>query len=302
MYFAVNVTQPATTPTATQDTLLQFIKSIALNLGSNQYKFSVDAAKWFFVEKTEKGTAPANDLVLPGASTSKTLYVQLNADFAINNKDDTDIRALLATKSLTTLRLEVTWGAAADLASANAPTVNVGSTQSYCQVELRTAFDDQKPDDFNDKSNFIDIRESVGQYTYGQAYSSYDTSVFEQSITPTGALLLTSLLLCRDNVTTQRSDSKVTAIKVEDTKGQGYKYLQRAYTLIHNGYKAEYSLESIDTGIVYIDWVDELGVGLPNYDPQGTLKWRFLTNAPSSGNDIIEYFTRYSLGKPAKAK
>lgn len=301
MYFVINITTGGTTaPVATTDTILAAIKKIGLNIGGNQYKFQYDALKSYYVEKIEKGSTPPLDGTLPSSlTTTKNLYVQLAHDFAVNRKDDTDIRALLSTEDLTTLDLEVTWGDVPDLAStANGMVINAAS--SYCKVEMKIAYDDQDKN-FNSMSNFTDIREGIGQMQYSQAYTSYDDNVFDTSITPTSALILTHLLLSRNN-SGARADDRLTQIKVEDTEGAGYKYLQRDYTIFHNSVKSEYGLETLDTGVIYIDWVDEQGTGLPNFNPKGTLKWRLLANAPASGNDTVEVFTRYSLGKPAKKK
>ncbi len=109
------------------------------------------------------------------------------------------------------------------------------------------------------------------------------------------------MLLTKEDVTSvsnspTRENDIITQLKVENIKGVGEKIVQVSFDQLSFGNKAEYGLESPQTGVAYIDWIDQRRGGLANFVAEA-IKWRFLTNAPvATETDAIDLYTRFVSG------
>lgn len=288
-----------TTPASvvSENGIKDLIKKVRLVMDADDNKFNVDATKWFFVEKIEKGTPQKEDALSLSASTTETLEVLLVADFAQRRQDLSDVTALLDAPNKSSLFLEIDWGVIGDiLFTADDSVIDSG----ICRISLTEVFEDANQEE-NAKladANFLDIREGVSQFNVTQAHSSYDDDVQEEQVNPTPSNILThcfntveDILEATGNAT--RANDIVTQVKIENVKGNGEKILQTRFDMLHFGNKAEYGIESLDTGVAYIDWVDQRRGGLANFVSEA-IKFRFLTAAPTGAEtDSIELFTRY---------
>jgi len=96
--------------------------------------------------------------------------------------------------------------------------------------------------------------------------------------------------------TPTRENDIITQLKVENVKGNGEKILQTRFDIAHFNNKSEYGVETLFTGALYIDWVDQRRGGLANFVADA-LKFRFLTNAPiATETDEIQLYKRYISG------
>jgi hypothetical protein len=312
MLFRIVLTTPAAMTAGTtpiQDDILNAIKKIRLVLSEDENKFNVDALKWHIVETIEKGTLVKRDaLSIPAAGASTTMDILLNADFATRRQDLSEITALLDAPNESSLKLEVDWGSISDILAVVNDTV-IDTTNTKVFINLVEVFDTDVADpkllqeelikrNAIPQSGFLNIREGISRFNVTAAKSSYDDDVNEQSIDPTPSNILTHLLLTIEDITNVtgtkvRANDIITQLKVENVKGAGEKILQSRFDIQHFGNKSEYAQESLFTGALYLDWIDQRRGGLINVVADA-LKWRFLQNAPAATEtDVIDLFTRY---------
>lgn len=300
--FFVEVVSGVTEPVEVEDTILKIIKKLRLVFDGDENKFNVDARKLFYVEKIEKGTeSPTNKDDDQSVSVTKTWFVSMRIDFATNRLDETDISALLPARKFSKLDLEIDWGDIDDMFS-----VTTGSSitvaNSGCEVEIREVIDTENKVSFakgQQGNGFIDIRESTFSVTNDKAHTNFDDDALESDIKPAPVTILKHLLIADDDGVTTNT-AVITDVAVIDTRGAGETILKRDWLMFVREMKSEYQLESLDAGIVLIDWIDKLGGGLQNIDTEGALKFKFKTAVPS-GTDTIQGFTRYIAGR-TKAK
>ena len=297
MRFILNLTTTATTPTYTEDDILNVIKKIRLVQNGNDNKFNTSARLWFYVEEFEKSTQVRRVAPTASVSTTADAEVVLIADFAQQRLNEDDISALLPARRFASIRLEIDWGGTADLATANAPSINVASR---CLVEIRevTGEDDILINGNVEKKNiddmdFIDIREGMDTLPIDANFTSFDSSTLKKNVIPAPAQIRTHLLLVRDETAPagNKSNALVTDIKVQKEVGRARNILQRTFLSLFGEQKVEYALETLPTGIVYLDWMDKLVGGLLNSGNEGDVKFRFLTAGFVAGQNI-DIFTR----------
>lgn len=297
MRFVINLTTGVTAPTYDEDDILRFIKKIRLVKNGDENIFNVSGRLWWFIEKFEKKTKPYK--VDPTSSTTTTAdaIVTLIADFALDRTDENDTRALLQPQNFTSLKLEIDYGAASDIASANAPTINTAS--SSVQVEIREALGTVARVNKDGVTEQVDVNvapmqkitELEDSIALLASKTSFDTSSIPYNITPAPSNIMTHGLLVSDNGV--RSDSLVTDIKYQKEKGGRSPIIERKWTGLREETKTEYSQESLDTGFVYLDFVDKLEGGLVHVGNEGDIKLRVLTSSGvTSGQDEILVFIR----------
>jgi len=125
--------------------------------------------------------------------------------------------------------------------------------------------------------------------------------VKQEQVEPVPANILTHLLVTKEDITSEsnsptRSNAVVDQVKVENIKGVGEKLIQVSWDQLTFGNKAEYGLESPQTGVSYIDWIDQRRGGLANFVAEA-IKWRFLNPAPqATETNAILLYTRYVSG------
>ncbi len=303
MLFNITVTT-ATTPATTiiQDDLLNLVKKIRLVMDADDNKFNVDLTKWLFVEQVEKGTLPKRDtFAIPATVTSTLFQILVNADFAQSRQNLSDVTALLDAPNKSSLFLEIEWGSISDVVE----TVNdtIIDTATELRISLTEVFDDAGAE-ANAKlasAGFIDMREGTDQFDLLKANTSFDDSVKQEQVEPVPANILTHLLVTKEDITSvsgspTRSNAVVNQVKVENIKGVGEKIIQVSWDQLSFGNKSEYGLESPQTGVSYIDWIDQRRGGLANFVAEA-IKWRFLNDAPTpTETNTIQLYTRYVSG------
>lgn len=296
--FIINLTTTAATPTYTEDDILDIIKKIRLVMDGSDNKFNVSARKYYYVEQFEKQTTPAKVAPTTSVSTTADAIVVLTMDFANDRLDRNDLSALLQARKLSSLDLEIDWGKAADLATANVPTVNV--SDSSCEVEiLEVSGEVEATDESGEETStnvfdldVDDIRETESTVEIPTAdKQSFDADTVKENITPAPANILMHMLMVTDNKI--KTDALLTSIKIQQESPTEKRLIQRTYKSLREEGKTEHALESIPVGIVFLDYVDLFDGGLENSGNEGDTKWRFLTKAAGTAQeDFIQIFTR----------
>jgi len=301
--FKIVVTTATTAGTTIiEDDLLNIIRKIRLVMDADDNKFNVDGLKWLIVEQNEKGTIPQRDaFVIPGSGTSTTFNILLNADFAQARQNLSDLSALLDSPNKSSLKLEIDWGSIADVLE----TVNdtIIDTDTEVLINLVEVFDDAGAEANAELAggSFVDLREQIDEFLVEKANTSFDNSILQEQIEPVPSNILTHDLVTKEDVESVtgspvRTNDIITNFKVENIKGVGEKIVQSRFDQAHFGNKSENALESIFTGNLYIDWIDQRRGGLSNFVAEA-IKWRFLTNGPATDEtDAIQIYTRYVSG------
>lgn len=290
--FRFGLTTTATAPTYTEDDIQNLIKKIRLVMNGNDIKFNVSARLDYYIEKFEKRTAPFKIAPTSSVSTTADAVVTLLIDFATNRLNENDKSALLLADVLSSLDLLIDWGTSADLASANAPTINA----SECTVEIRELAD--LPTDKNGnrsvKLQVRDIREIEDSITLVANKTSYDSSAISYNIVPAPSTIMThGFMILASGV---KSNSDVTSIKVQKEKNGKKAWIERNFNILREEMKVRYAQESLDTGFLYLDYVDRLEGGLPNLGNEGDNRIRMLTSSGVGGSDSASVFIRSSSG------
>jgi len=303
MLFNITITTATTAGlTIIEDDLLNLVKKVRLVMDADDNKFNVDLTKWLFVEQVEKGTLPKRDVfAIPASGVSTLFQILINADFAQSRQNLSDVTALLDAPNKSSLFLEIEWGDITDIIV----TVNdtIVDTKTELKISLTEVFDDAVAE-ANAKlasAGFIDMREGTDQFDITKANTSFDDSVLQEQVEPVPANILTHLLLTREDITDvsgtrTRSNAVLDQVKVENIKGVGEKLIQVSWDQLTFGNKSEYGLESPQTGVSYIDWIDQRRGGLANFVAEA-IKWRFLNPAPTATEtNAILLYTRYVSG------
>lgn len=303
LLFNITVTTATTAGTTIiQDDILNIVKKIRLVMDADDNKFNIDLTKWLFVEQVEKGTLPKRDVfAIPSSGTSTLFQILVNADFSQARQNLSDVTALLDAPNKSSLFLEIDWGDITDVLE----TVNdtIIDTISEVKISLTEVFDDAGAE-ANAKlasAGFIDLREGTDQFLITKANTSFDDSVLQEQVEPVPANILTHMLITKEDITSvtnspTRENDVVDQVKVENIKGVGEKIIQVSFQQLTFGNKAEYGLESPQTGVSYIDWIDQRRGGLANFVAEA-IKWRFLTPAPATNEtNAIDLYTRFVSG------
>lgn len=287
-------------PTEVADTILNIIKKIKVIIDGDDTKINYDGRKAFYLEKIEKSVEPPNNKdTLLGQNATVTYYFQHRIDFASNRLDQTDISALLPAKKYAKLDLEIEWGALTDMFSANTGGTSITAASSGCEVEMREAYLDNL--DENDKFAkgelvaFRDYREGVQSKTVDRAYGNLTDDAFELEIKPAPTKILKQLVFTKDT-NGLKSNAIITDISVQDTRGAGVTYFKRKFETFNREMKNEFQIESLDDGLILIDWIEKNAGGLDNLDTEGSLKFKCTTPAPT-GTPKLEVLTRYLKGR-----
>ena len=277
-------------PTEIQDTILKIIKKVRLVIDGDDNKFNLDAQKMFYLEKYQKGTEPStnkDDDQL--ASTTKEWFAQLAVDFAQNKLDLTDISSLLPAKKFSQLVLEIEWGDVNDMFSANPGTIT--ATNSGVEVEIMEKIDTDDNDGFarGTKQPFSDIRETISEESISKIFTNLEEDALNHDIKPVPALILQQLLLVKDS-SGLKADANVDSFAIVDVRGSGKTMERGEFLSWKRDQKAEYQLESLDDGVIILDYVEFLQGGLQNIFNEGDMKLKFKT---AVGSGTVEILTRF---------
>ena len=296
MDFFIKHVATASDPIEIQDTILNIIKSMKLTIDGDELRMNEDARKAFFFETIEKGTEPAtNKDDNQALSTTKTWFVHLRWDFAVNRLNEHDIRALLPARLYSKLELSVDWGAVGDMFSADPGTITVAD--SGCKVEVREAFDTENKVAFakgQAGEGFIEFRETIASLDVDVVHTNLTDDTLEHTIKPNPRLITKQLFLTKDSGGV-RVDDVIEKIRLEDTRGSGDIISTRDWDMLNRYLKTEYQLESLPAGIGFNDYVDQNGVGLLT-DNDGSIKFKIQNIAPT-GTEKFEVLTRYINGR-----
>ena len=296
--FFIEIVNGTTPLVATDDDILEIVQTAKLVVNGADTKFIKSGRQWFYIEKDDKGTAPQKDALTLTASVTTTHRFTLVHDFASDPLDRQDITALLPANRLSSLTLEITYGALSDVSSSDLEGASITDANSGVDVEIRevsgTVDRAGSSLDIADLP-FADIREINDATGIPPSKTSFDASTFKKDVTPAPANILKQLFLVLDSDV--RSDAFITEVKIQREKGGNRRLYHRTYTSLRTERKTEQSLESITTGVFALDYVDIFGRGLINRGNEGDIRFRFLTGASTEADDDLEILTRYiSLG------
>jgi hypothetical protein len=292
----LNLTNGGVSPTFTEDDILNYWKAIRLLRNGKNVKYNKPARVMFHEQTIEKRTKPYKKDPVTTVSSTYDAIVTLDIDFRQDRLNEADITALLQTANLSSLKLIVQTGIAADIASANAPTINSAKVEIEAVEVSGTVTTKDGEKDINDDKQIklLDIIEDTQEIALLANKTSYDSNTQEIDITPAGTFILTHGMMVTDNGL--KSNSLITDFKVQRVKGGKKDIIQRSWNSKHERVKSEYQQESLVPGILIQDWQEKLGgLGFDNTAVKGTYLWRLLT---SSGvdptQDKVTIFTRYA--------
>ncbi len=285
-----------------QDGILNVIKSIKLEADGSDILTHLDGRIAYFLEQYEKGTTP---YFVDGteATATATAFVTLMLDFATNRKLEKDVTALLMAHRFSSLNLFIDWGAVADAYSTTTGTTFVDAN-SGCQVEIKevagTIGDGTGGTNIRD-TDPIQIIESIKTIDLEVSKLQFDDNAQEIDVTPSPSSVMTNLFMVLDN--DQRTNDRVTDIKIQRQSPETENIITREWLNLWSANKTEYSIETLQDGVLLVDYLDKLGAGgLRNFGNQGDLKYLLLTDASvSASQDDIVIFTR-SVSSKAKPK
>ena len=275
------------------DGLSNIIKALRLKLGANDAQIDIDGWSSKVSTEIETGTPVFEDTItIPAAGSSTTLFLMLYMDFARFRQVLLDRSALFDNLSPSSTNIEITWGAISDLITT--PNDTYVNSSSEVTIELFEAFDtDSGAQDALLKEERIDFKESIERQLIDKAYSSFNKDTFQFDALPAPAVIDQVLFTSRLD-TEVRSDDIVTAVKLDNTQNVGFNIAEwNDFDTIHRSNKTEYGLETLKTGVAYIDLTDIIDGGFQNLKKE-TNKWRMLTVAPSAGKkNILDIWARY---------
>ena len=277
-------------PTEIQDTILKILKKLRLVIDGDDNKFNLDGQKMFYLEKYQKGTEPAtNKDAAQGASSTLEWYVQLDADFAQNRLDLTDVSALLPAKKFSQLVAEIEWGDVDDMFSANTGTITAAN--SGVEIEITEAIDTENNDGFarGTKQAFSDIRETISEETISKVFTNLEEDALNHDIKPVPSLIMQQLILVKDSAGL-KVDANVSDFAIVDVRGSGKTMQRGEFESWKRDQKAELQLESLDDGVLLLDYVEFLRGGLGNVFNEGDMKLKFKT---AVGSGTVEILTRF---------
>lgn len=294
--FFVEIVSGVSEPAEIQDTILNIIKRVKLILDGDENKINVDGRKLFFLEKLEKGTEPAtNKDDNQSTSATKTWFVQLRLDFATNRLSEKDASALLPARLYGKLDLEIEWGDENDMFSANPGTLTVAN--SGCKVQIREAFDPDNKIAFAKGQvgkGFADFRLTTNSVDVDAVHTNLSDDALEHAIKPGNRLISKHLILTKDS-SGIRQDDVIEKLELVDTRGSGKTLFRSDWDILNRRLKAEYQLESLDAGISFHDYIDELDKFLA-IDAEQSILWKVQNIAPT-GTEKFEVLTKYYAGQ-----
>lgn len=282
----INITTLAAAPTYREDALLRLIKNVKITRNGHDVKYSLSSRMMYYIEKLTKGTAPHKIDPPTAVSTTADAILVLMVDFASNKTNEKDVSAILKGKGLDQLDLDIQFGDNTDLASANAPTINLGAAVSFVEIEVKEVVGDVvtadgKAVDVLDSAP-LDIREIEREVVLDDsAHSSFDSDTQKENVTPAPANILANLLMPVDS-SNNKSNTIITSFKIQREVGSPVRIIERTFNSLREENKTEYAQETLETGIVYLDYLDKLAVGLVNNGNEGDVKYRILKIASTS--------------------
>lgn len=291
--FRFGLTTGAAAPTYTEDDILNLIKKIRVVANGNDIITNVSGRMAFYIEKFEKKTQPFKIAPTTAVSTTADAVVTVVIDYALNRLNENDKSALLLADTKGSLDLLIDWGSVTDLASANAPTINA----SEVTVEIRELANlprDAKTNVRTQKLRVNDLREIEDSIALLASKTSFDSSSISYNIIPAPSTIFTHGFMVLAGTTKTNAD--VTSIKVQKEKGGKFGILERSFNVLREEMKTRYEQESLDTGFLYLDYIDRLEGGLPNQGNEGDMRLRLLTSASVGGSDSVLLFIRSSSG------
>lgn len=289
--FILNMTNTGVSPTFLEDDILNYFKAVGIRRNGKTFKFNQPLRFAIKKQTSDFGTPAFFQAPITTVSTTYDAIAQFTIHFAENVLDENDITALLQTGKLTNLELVISSGDVADIASANAPTINSRTVK----IEVRdftgtgnTGKDINMPDkDGGEKMTDIfelveEIDLQVGKTSFTKLTQDIDM-VSGSSILEHAGLVLDNGIASNDRVTDLRTFN-VTP-RTSD--------LERTLESLVRRTKTEYGLESTIVGFFKIDWQEKLGRrGFVTGDKSKELI-QLLTNGIVLTEDKILLYTKF---------
>lgn len=279
---------------------LNLVEKIRVLRQGHDAKIDVDAISKYFADWFETGVKPAeSSITTPAANGSATYTCCFIFDFAQNRKALSDFSALLNARALSSLQIVVVWkDINAIYGTPNSASID--KTDTHFSIELEEVFDNQAPRENGDAgldsylANARDIREQVSTpFVITKKRDSYPTNMNTDDVEPVPALILFEQIRCRKNITDgdpEHADDVIDYMRYQNIKGGQESIFFVDWDIWHETLKQDLSLDSLPTGVGYINWVQQRQGGLRNTDPDA-IKLQTLVPAPASGkeNDYIVY-------------
>lgn len=289
----INMTNGGVAPTFKEDDILNYVKSVGIRINGRIFKRDLPLRFKYHVDSHMKGTKPYK---LDPSTTINATYdaiVDFSFDFAESVLNRSDTSALLQTKNLTNLELVVSTGAVADIASANAPTINSRKIEVSTRYYQGTVNSGGAEVDINDntKVTMTDIKESTSIHDLLANMTQFD-KVAQDIDLIVGSAILNHALMVTDNGV--RSNDRVTDIKFKRAKPIDDDITEVVWKNYNEKSKAEYALENQIVGVAYFDWQEFYAdrFGLQTSSKSSELL-KLLTNGIVATEDKIEVYTRY---------
>jgi len=308
--FVIKVNAGTTAPSGRKNNhYLNAIKRVRLIMGSDDLKFSWTAILKKAVDHFEFGVAPyETGIATPAANASNTYKIQLIADFSTDRKSLSTMDALLNAPALSSVRLFVDWGTAAQIFTTKGTASIDTNGGTYCEVEMYEAYENGQPGGEGELeldqwlANARDLRELVDTtHEIKQARQSFDTDEGRVKILPAPARILTQVYYTTKNITDgdpEPSSEVLTYFKVANVLSAGEPFIVDSWEHWVHSLILDYGIKQSDLpdGFGYMSWVDQRQGGLRNRDPDA-LQFKYRSAAPASGkSNGLQTFTRYEPG------
>lgn len=280
----------AASPTVNEDGVLNGVSRINLKVNGKVVR-SYAPKRAFYRHILDLGVSPERVNATTTVANGKTATFVLPIYFRLNPRDEFDVRALLAAPHLSSVEIEVEWGAAN--AFGTNQTIQSGSvTPTFKELVLTPGEEGQfygrsGQDVVRAGSRLLELIETEqGPKTNDQAYSNYGFT-FDL---PTGAHLARSHVFATDNAL--RSDALVTELRVKDSAGNGWVPIEESWSasqardLMEYGPPAAIDGNLFLKGYTVLDYRDFGGLRLATRRT-GEVQAQFTTIAPTGTSNVV---------------
>lgn len=115
----------------------------------------------------------------------------------------------------------------------------------------------------------------------------------EHAIKPGNRVISKHLILTKDS-SGKRQDDVIEKLELVDTRGASKTLFRSDWDILNRRLKAEYQLESLDAGISFHDYLDEMA-GPLIIDAEQSIMWK-MQNITPTGTEKFEVLTKYYAG------
>lgn len=246
----IGITVSSTGGTAVQDNPMSLIKAITLSTNDGKTLKRITGPDIYFLNKCELGTAPFTSGVLSGAISANAYTLKMNTIITFENLvgQIPELTILNTNAYPETLNLEILWGSATDLVTAN-------TVIDTCVTDV-IAFEREpisQDDITTPRPELVDTYQEVTVAGSGNL----------EVLLPDKTEIKTIAVRVIDN--SVRSDTLVTNVQVQGNNGTRI-VRDMPFEALQMSNKELYGVEAIETGIAIVE-----------FDPDGDLEEIFST-------------------------